>query len=160
MKSSIALQTKSSRIVCLNLILKTSYLFWNVSEAVVWVIWRCSVKKVFLKISQNSQEYTCGRVSLNLLKQRLWHRCFLVNFVIFLRNTLSYRTPPVAASNVLAFVIWYEEFADSFRLYWCQMNIRYFKFDVSFQAMAVNKNFSSWTNLQEELFVILVNVCT
>ena len=30
------------------------------SEAVVW---RCSVKKVFLKVSQNSQENTCVRVS-------------------------------------------------------------------------------------------------
>ena len=27
------------------------------------VVWRCSVKKVFLKISQNSQENTCARVS-------------------------------------------------------------------------------------------------
>ena len=33
----------------------------NPSEAVVR---RCSVKKVFSKISQNSQENTCGRVSL------------------------------------------------------------------------------------------------
>ena len=27
------------------------------------VVWRCSVKKVFLEISQNSQENTCARVS-------------------------------------------------------------------------------------------------
>ena len=27
------------------------------------VVWRCSLKKVFLKISQNSQENTCVRVS-------------------------------------------------------------------------------------------------
>ena len=40
----------------------------------------CSVKKVFLEISQNPQEYTCVRVS------RLWHRCFPVNFVKFLRT--------------------------------------------------------------------------
>ena len=32
------------------------------------VVWRCSVKNVFLKISQNSQENTCTRVS------------FLINF--------------------------------------------------------------------------------
>ena len=38
---------------------------------------RCSVKMVFLEVSQNSQENTCGRV---------WHRCFLVNFVKFLRT--------------------------------------------------------------------------
>ena len=40
----------------------------------------CSVKKVFLEISQNPQEYICVRVS------RLWHRCFPVNFVKFLRT--------------------------------------------------------------------------
>ena len=54
---------------------------------------RCSVKKVFLEISWNSQENTCARVSFliklhglrpaTLLKKRLWHRCFLVNFVKF-----------------------------------------------------------------------------
>ena len=56
---------------------------------------RCYVKKVFLKISQNSHENTCARVSfliklqargLLLLKKRLWHRCFLVNFAKFLRT--------------------------------------------------------------------------
>ena len=42
----------------------------------------CSVKKVFLEISQNSQESTCAIVSL---KKRPSHRCFLVNFAEFLR---------------------------------------------------------------------------
>ena len=46
---------------------------------------RCSVKKVFVEISQNSQENTCARVSF--LKKRLWHRCFPVNFVKFLRTS-------------------------------------------------------------------------
>ena len=45
---------------------------------------RCSVKKMFLKILQNSQENTCTRVSL--LKKRLWHWCFPVNFVKYLRT--------------------------------------------------------------------------
>ena len=58
---------------------------------------RCSLKKVFLEISQNSQENTCGRVSLliklglgpaTLLKKILWHRCFHVNFAKFLRTPL------------------------------------------------------------------------
>ena len=58
-------------------------------------------KKVSLKISQNSLEKTCARVSFfdkvaclrptTLLKKRLWHRCFPVNFAKlltpFLRNT-------------------------------------------------------------------------
>ena len=48
------------------------------------LIQRCSVKKVFLEISQNSHANTCARVSL--LKKRLWHRCFPVNFVKSLRT--------------------------------------------------------------------------
>ena len=59
---------------------------------------RCSVKKVFLEISQNSPENTCARVSIlikscrpetlrptTLLKKRLWHRCLPVKFAKFLR---------------------------------------------------------------------------
>ena len=34
-----------------------------------------------------------------LLKKSLWHRCFPVNFVKFLRTPFFYRTPPVAASG-------------------------------------------------------------
>ena len=53
-------------------------------------------KKVFLEISQNSQENTRARVSLfnkvaalrpaTLLKKRLWHRCFPVNVAKFLKS--------------------------------------------------------------------------
>ena len=50
------------------------------------------LKKVFLKISQNSQENTCARISFliklqasTLLKKRLWHSCFPVNIAKFLR---------------------------------------------------------------------------
>ena len=62
------------------------------------VVWRCSVKNVFLKISQNSLENTCARVSfliklyaseawgLHLYKKRDWHRCFPVNFAKYLRT--------------------------------------------------------------------------
>ena len=51
---------------------------------------------MFLEISQNSQENTCVRVCFliklqarpaTLFKKRLWHRCFPVNFVKFLRTT-------------------------------------------------------------------------
>ena len=45
----------------------------------------CFVKKMFLEISQNSQENTCVRVSF-LLKKRPWHRCFPLNFAKFLRT--------------------------------------------------------------------------
>ena len=61
---------------------------------------RCSVKKIFSEISQNSQESSCARVSFlikeetlaqvfrpaTLFKKRPWHRCFPVNFVKFLRT--------------------------------------------------------------------------
>ena len=59
------------------------------------VVQSCFVKKVFLEFSQNSQEKTCARVFFNkvaelksapLLKKRLWHRCFPVNFVKYLRT--------------------------------------------------------------------------
>ena len=67
----------------------------NHSEAVTR---RCSIKKGFLEISQNSQGSICTRVSFlikfqastwpaNLLKMRLWHRCFPVNFAKFLRTS-------------------------------------------------------------------------
>ena len=53
---------------------------------------RCSVEKAFLEISQNSQENTCAGAcfsiklqALTLLKKRLWHRCFPVNFAKFLK---------------------------------------------------------------------------
>ena len=57
---------------------------------------RCSVKKVFLEIVQNSQENTCVGVSFliklqasglrpaTLLKKRVWRKCFPVNFAKFL----------------------------------------------------------------------------
>ena len=57
---------------------------------------RCSVRKVFLEFSQNSQENTCARVSflikllawpVTLLKKRLQQSCFPVNFAKFLRTS-------------------------------------------------------------------------
>ena len=68
-------------------------LAWLHKEAVVI---RCSVKKVFLEISQNSQENTCARASfliklqasgLQLYQKRdSAHSCFPVNFTKFLRH--------------------------------------------------------------------------
>ena len=88
-------QTKTKmRLIMVN----TSFVFS--SEAVVR---KCSVKKVFLEISQNSQKITCATVSFlvklqawglqfYLLKKKPWHRCFSMNFAKFLR------APPVVAS--------------------------------------------------------------
>ena len=75
--------------------------------------WRCSVKKMFFKISQNSQENTRTRVSFLIrlqvlglrlylkrdygglklyLKKRLWHRYFPVNVAKFLRTPFLQNT--------------------------------------------------------------------
>ena len=56
---------------------------------------RCSVKKVFLEISQNSPENTCARVSLFLIKLQTGG---------FSKNAFSYRRPLVAASEYLYMV--------------------------------------------------------
>ena len=50
-----------------------------------------SVKKVFLKISQNSQENTRPQPA-TLLKKSLWYNCFPVNFAKFLRTPFLQNT--------------------------------------------------------------------
>ena len=73
------------------------YFYFSIqhSEAVVQM---CSVKKLFLEISQNSQENTCTRFSfliklqVSFLINRLCHRCFPVNFEKFLRTSLLQNT--------------------------------------------------------------------
>ena len=55
---------------------------------------RCSVKKMLVETSKNSQKSTCARVSfliiclrpVTLLKYRLCERCFPVNFAKFLKT--------------------------------------------------------------------------
>ena len=51
------------------------------------VVQRCSAKKVFLEISQNSEENTCARVS------------FLIKFCEISKNIFLQRTPLVVASG-------------------------------------------------------------
>ena len=60
------------------------------------VIRRCSVKKLFLKNSQNLQKSTCAKASI-LLIERLWQRCFLWILWNF-SEQLFYGTPLEAAS--------------------------------------------------------------
>ena len=48
---------------------------------------RCFIKKVFLKISQYSQENTCLK-ACNFIKKRLQHRHFSVNIAKFLRTPI------------------------------------------------------------------------
>ena len=88
-----------------NTFMKYFYFSIQHSEAVVQM---CSVKKVFLEISQNSQENTCTRVSF-LIKLQAWGlqlylkkslaQVFSCEFCGISKNTFSYRTPLVAASE-------------------------------------------------------------
>ena len=48
-------------------------------------ICRCSVKKIFLKILQNSQENTCGRV--NFIKKETLAQVFSCEFCKIFKNT-------------------------------------------------------------------------
>ena len=60
---------------------------------------RCSVEKVFLEISQNSQENTCGLRPATLLKKKTLAQVFSCKFCEISKNTFSYGTPLVAASE-------------------------------------------------------------
>ena len=78
-------------IVLRNFLFRQHLIFVFISSEAT--VLRCSVEKVFLEISHNSQESVRDRVSFlikrrlkNSLKKRLWHRCFPVNFAKFLRT--------------------------------------------------------------------------
>ena len=73
------------------------------------VVQRCSVKKVFFEISQNSQENTCASLFLiklqamgpaTLLKKETLAQVFSCEFCEISKNTFSYRTHLVAASDL------------------------------------------------------------
>ena len=70
--------------------------FFTPSSASEAVAWKCSVKKVFLEILQNSQENTCARVSF-LIKLQV-SGC---EFCEISKNTFFHRTPLIAASVCL-----------------------------------------------------------
>ena len=69
------------------------------------VVQRCSVKTVFLEISQNSQENTCARFS----------------FLIKLQAYAFYRTPPVAASKPTT-LLKKEDLAQVFSCEFCEIS--------------------------------------
>ena len=123
------------------------------------VLW----KKVFLEVSQNSQEKTCAKVSL-LLKKRLWHRCFPVNFVKFLRTPflqnssgrllLPFATVALNYSNIYLYNIYldlnltYENIL--------LKNIVVFTLEAAIRKIGVFKNFAIFTRkyLCWSLFII------
>ena len=94
-------------------ILDSSYFCWNTTF--IYTLERAQEaatgdvlqEKACLEISQNSQGRTCARASFLiklrlktcnfirpavLLKKKLWHRCFLVNFAKFLRTLFLQKT--------------------------------------------------------------------
>ena len=70
---------------------------------------RCSAKKMFLEISQNSQESTCARVSFliklkaqacNFIEKETLTQVFSCEFCGISKSTFSCRTSSVAASVI------------------------------------------------------------
>ena len=55
---------------------------------------------VMIKIADKPWQIM-GLRPATLLRKRLWHRCFPVEFCEIYKNTFYYRTPLVAASGVL-----------------------------------------------------------
>ena len=69
------------------------------------VVQRCSVKMVFLEISQNSQENTSARVSFliklqDVIKKETLTQVFSCEFCEVSKNTFFHRTPLLAASEM------------------------------------------------------------
>ena len=60
---------------------------------------RCSIRNLFLEILQDSQENTYARV--NFIKKETLAQVFSSEFCEISKNTFSYRTPPVAASDCI-----------------------------------------------------------
>ena len=67
---------------------------------------KCPVKKIFLKIWQNSKENTCARMSFliklqapacSVIKKETLVQVFFCKFYKIFKNTFFYRTPLVAA---------------------------------------------------------------
>ena len=88
-------------ILVLQMSLKANFLFNHFTSSQPEVICK---KKVFLKISQNSQENNCAWVSflkkLELLKKKTLAQVFSCEFWKIYKNTFSYRASRVAASVI------------------------------------------------------------
>ena len=74
------------------------------------VVQSCYVKKLFLEISQNSQESTSIRdsaqvldLACNFIKKESLAQVFSCKFWEISKNNFFYRTPQVAASKIIVF---------------------------------------------------------
>ena len=68
----------------------------------------CSVKKVLLEILQSSQEKTCARASF-IIKFQASGYVFFCEFCEIANNTFSDSTPPVAAFDVMQYLVYLHE---------------------------------------------------
>ena len=78
---------------CYKLCVKTIKIYISLDWFTEAVAQRCSVKKVFLEILQNSQENTCNFNNKETLTQ-----VFSCEFCKISKNTFCYRIPPLAVS--------------------------------------------------------------
>ena len=109
---------KKNSFICFCLLLVNWLSEENQSEAVAQ---RCSVKTLLLEISKNSHESTCARVfnkvagqrPTALLKKETLTQVFSGEFGEISKNTFSYRTTPVAASDQFIFL----QFQKSLNIY-------------------------------------------
>ena len=102
----------------------------KISEAVVQ---RCSVKKVSLKISQNSPENTFVSGLQLYIKKRLRHRCFPVNFA------KCSRTPSVVAYETFLIKSTFSGFLTKFSL-----NLFYFEVVSSTKLIRLTVSFDNF----------------
>ena len=85
----------------------------SISHLLEAVVWKCSVKKGLIEILKNLQDNACARVSffiqlqaepaITLFKKKTPGQVLSVEICQFLRQPVFYRTPPVAASNLLRY---------------------------------------------------------
>ena len=76
--------------------------FKTITEAVAQ---KCSVKKVFLEISQNSQHLYQSSQACIFIKKETLAQVFSYEFCEISKNAFSYRTPSVAASEPVELVL-------------------------------------------------------
>ena len=121
-----------------NLLLE-DYAKFQSTEAVAQ---RSSVKKVFLEFSQNSQENTCARVFFliklrppaTLLKKRLWHGCFPLNFAKFFRTSFFTEHLWWLPLNQKPFYDW-DLYSMSFLFYQLYMYVNWFIYKLEWQKL-------------------------
>ena len=110
-----------------------------------WSIhWRCSVRKgILINFAKFTGKHLCQSLFFDLLKKRLWHRCFPVNFAKFLRTPFLQNT-----SGLL--LLYKKQSPLTFNIYWTLQIIKLnkkmkllFLFNIYFHVNLLNIKGSS-----------------